>query len=269
MLSAVDTHAHIFHRGLPLVSNRRYTLEYDATLADYLKQLDSHGLTHGVLVQPSFLGTDNSFMLEALHAHPDRLRGVAVVAPDASAENLSRLADAGVVGIRLNLVGLPIPDLLGPDWARLLLQADSLGLHVEIHREAGDLERLIAPLLESSGVNIVVDHFGRPDAELGVDDPGFRYLLSVADTRRVWVKISGSYRNGTNGRGEAGALAAMPLLREAFGLDRLVWGSDWPHGQFETTQSYDVAFAALKLWLPAQADRDVVLGRTAVELFRF
>jgi hypothetical protein len=40
----------------------------------------------------------------------------------------------------LNLVGLPISDLLGPDWARLLLQADSLGLHVEIHREAGDLE---------------------------------------------------------------------------------------------------------------------------------
>jgi predicted TIM-barrel fold metal-dependent hydrolase len=269
MKMTIDTHAHIFHRGLPLVSNRRYTLEYDATLADYLEQLDSHGLTHGVLVQPSFLGTDNSFLVEALRAHPDRLRGVAVVAPNVSPQELSQLAGAGVVGIRLNLVGLPVPDLQKPDWAALMLRVQTLGMHVEIHREAGDLEQLLAPLLESTGVNIVVDHFGRPDAEFGVDDPGFRYLLSTASSRRVWVKISGSYRNGAGGRGEATALAAMPAMREAFGLDRLVWGSDWPHGQFETTQSYDVAFAALGAWLPQQADRDIVLGRTAAELFRF
>jgi predicted TIM-barrel fold metal-dependent hydrolase len=115
----------------------------------------------------------------------------------------------------------------------------------------------------------VVDHFGRPDAGLGVNDPGFRYLLSAASSRRVWVKISGSYRNGTGGRGEATALEAIPLMREAFGLDRLVWGSDWPHGQFESTQSYGVALAALSAWLPQQADRDIVLGRTAAELFRF
>nr|CUV26796.1 protein of unknown function [Ralstonia solanacearum] len=39
---------------------------YDATLPAYLAQLDAHGLSHGVLIQPSFLGVDNSYLLAAL-----------------------------------------------------------------------------------------------------------------------------------------------------------------------------------------------------------
>ena len=92
---------------------------------------------------------------------------------------------------------------------------------------------ILQPLLEAQ-VNVVVDHFGRPDPALGVDDPGFAALLAAGRSRRVWVKISGAYRNGANGRGEAIAQAAMPRLKDALGLDRLVWGSDWPHTQFES-----------------------------------
>ena len=59
--------------------------------------------------------------------------------------------------------------------------------------DAPELPRIVEPLLEA-GVNIVVDHFGRPDPVQGTDDPGFRYLLSVAPTRRVWLKFLGTYR---------------------------------------------------------------------------
>jgi predicted TIM-barrel fold metal-dependent hydrolase len=64
---AVDTHAHVFRRGLKLADTRRYAPDYDVEIEDYLRQLDAHAVTRGVLVQPSFLGTDNSFMLKALH----------------------------------------------------------------------------------------------------------------------------------------------------------------------------------------------------------
>ena len=70
--AAVDTHAHVFRQGLALAGTRRHTPDYDATLADYLALLDTHGLSHGVLVQPSFLGTDNSHMVQALRAAPER-----------------------------------------------------------------------------------------------------------------------------------------------------------------------------------------------------
>src|SRR3954447_18372576 len=105
----IDTHAHIFRRGLKLADVRRYAPDYDATLADYLAALDANRVTHGVLVQPSFLGTDNSFLLGGLGAAGQRLRGIAVVEPAATQDALTALDKAGVVGVRLNLVGLPIP----------------------------------------------------------------------------------------------------------------------------------------------------------------
>ncbi|WP_312998787.1 amidohydrolase family protein, partial [Achromobacter animicus] len=192
--AAVDTHAHVFHQGLALANTRRHTPDYDATLAEYLGLLDAHGLTHGVLVQPSFLGTDNSHLVEALRAAPARLRGVAVVAQDASESELQALADAGVVGIRLNLFGLDTPALQTPAWQVLLARVNALNWHVEVHLQAARLDGVL-PALLAAGCRIVVDHFGRPDPALGVLDAGFQYLLRQADSGRIWVKLAAPYRN--------------------------------------------------------------------------
>lgn len=121
-----------------------------------------------------------------------------------------------------------------------------------------------------TGVNIVIDHFGLPDRKLGVNDPGFRSLLSsAASSRRIWLKLSGMYRNGVGGVGEAMTLAAIPLLRQSFGVERLLWGSDWPHTQFEKAVDYSKARAHLDMWLPDQAERKTVLVDTPARLFRF
>jgi predicted TIM-barrel fold metal-dependent hydrolase len=267
-ITGIDTHAHVFERGLPLANARRYAPAYDAPLSAYLAQLDAHGVSHGVLIQPSFLGTDNSYMLAALRQAPQRLRGVAVVDPTAPDTFLTQLNAEGIVGIRLNLIGAPDPQLKSPVWQAALGRLHALGWHVELHVEARRLPALLQPLLEAQ-VNVVVDHFGRPDPALGMDDPGFAALLAAGRTRRVWVKISGAYRNGANQRGEAIALAAMPRLKDALGLDRLVWGSDWPHTQFESQINYDKAWAFASVLLPSAADRQQVLVDTPAQLFRF
>jgi predicted TIM-barrel fold metal-dependent hydrolase len=142
------------------------------------------------------------------------------------------------------------------------------GWQVEVHCEARDLAGFVGPLVEA-GVNVVVDHFGRPDPALGIDDPGFRYLLSASASRRVWVKLSGAYRNGAGGRGEAIARAAIPLLRNAFGPERLLWGSDWPHTQFEESITYASTVSQVKAWLPDSQERNIVLVDTPAQLFRF
>ena len=46
---------------------------------DYLGRLRAHGFSHGVLVQPSFLGTDNRYLLSALQTVPGQLRGVVML----------------------------------------------------------------------------------------------------------------------------------------------------------------------------------------------
>ncbi|PLC42797.1 hypothetical protein C0Q88_12765 [Ralstonia pickettii] len=267
-ITAIDTHAHVFERGLPLADARRYAPTYDAPLPAYLAQLDAHGVSHGVLVQPSFLGVDNSYLLAALKQAPQRLRGVAVIDPAAPETLLAQMNAEGIVGIRLNLIGAADPQLKSPVWQAALARLHALGWHVELHVEARRLPALLQPLLEAQ-VNVVVDHFGRPDPALGVDDPGFAALLAAGRSRRVWVKISGAYRNGANGRGEAIAQAAMPRLKDALGLDRLVWGSDWPHTQFESQINYDTMWAFAGVLLPSAADRKQVLVDTPAQLFRF
>jgi predicted TIM-barrel fold metal-dependent hydrolase len=271
-IALIDAHAHVFERGLPLARQRRYAPDYDAPLDVYLEQLDAHNVSRGVLVQPSFLGTDCDYLLAALRRAPDRLRGVAVVEPDCGLEALTTMARAGVVGIRLNLIGLPdlpIETSLTPETLAHIRQ---LGWHVEVHAEAARLEHIVLPLLDK-GLNVVVDHFGRPDPALGVDDEGFRRLLDLASTGQVWVKISAAYRNWSFAEGGRStprfAHDAVRLLTEAFGVNRLMWGSDWPHTQFEASQDFGRTLDALLNLLPNEAERRAVSCGTSVKFYRF
>jgi predicted TIM-barrel fold metal-dependent hydrolase len=127
---------------------------------------------------------------------------------------------------------------------------------------------MVEPFL-NTGIDVVIDHFGRPDLHLGITAPGFRYLLPLADSPNIWAKISGAYRNGTNGVGEKTALAEIPLLKSSFGLHRLVWGSDWPYTQFEHRITYDTVFSFLSEMLPGETERCIVLWESSSRLFRF
>lgn len=267
---AIDTHAHIFRRGLPLAPGGRYTSDYDANVEDYLKQLDANGMSHGVLVQISFLGTDNSFILDGIKASKGRLRGVAVVEPTLAYYDMKELDNAGIVGVRLNLVGRPIPDFKADPWPEHLKRVAALGWQVEVHREAKDLPQIVGPLL-ASGVTVVVDHFGRYDGAQGVEDPGFRWLVGQGrgSDRRLWVKVSAAYRNGKDGAGEAAAPQAYRMLRDAIGVDRLLWGSDWPHTTFEKSVNYANQKAFLEQMVPDAGERRQILGANAAKLFRF
>ncbi|MGE8703553.1 MAG: amidohydrolase family protein [Achromobacter sp.] len=266
--AAVDTHAHVFHQGLALANTRRHTPDYDATLVEYLGLLDAHGMSHGVLVQPSFLGTDNSHLVEALRAAPARLRGVAVVAQDAAESELQVLADAGVVGIRLNLFGLDTPDLRTPAWQALLARVNALGWHVEVHLQAARLDGVL-PALLAAGCRIVVDHFGRPDSALGVLDAGFQYLLRQADSGRIWVKLAAAYRNWAAPACAASGRLATQQLLDAYTPERLMWGSDWPHTEHRHLASYSAATQWLDAWIDDPAQRRTVLADTPLRLFQF
>ncbi|MEO8057914.1 MAG: amidohydrolase family protein [Burkholderiales bacterium] len=262
-ITGIDTHAHAFHRGLPFVANRRYTPDYDAPMEQYLAQLDANGLSHGVVIPISILGTNNDYTLECVARSKGRLRGVAVVDPEADIGKLDGLARGGIVGIRLNLIGKPVPDFNKGAWRELIVACNRLKWHVEVYDDARRLPESLAPLV-AAGASVVVDHFGKPDPKLGVADPGFKYLLGLGNTRQVWVKLSAPYRSSTET-----AQAAAPLLLRAFGTDRLMWGSDWPHTGFEGKQHYADLLANLQVWVPDPAQRQVVLAQTAARLYRF
>jgi predicted TIM-barrel fold metal-dependent hydrolase len=267
-ITGIDSHAHIFVRGLPLAARRRHAPDYDATLDDYIAQLSLHGMSQGVLVQPSFLGVDNSFLAAVTRRYPERFRGVAVVDPQIGDDELEALSQAHIVGARLNLIGVALPDLRAPAWSTLLSRLNALGWHVEVQSRAQDLPPLLDTLL-AQGCTVVVDHFGRLDPSANAQDPGFRYLLSKASTGRVWVKLSAAYRSVVDNDGTQRAIALAAPLLDAFSAERLVWGSDWPHTQHRHLIDYTCAADALQAWTPDAKQRRAILTTSPATLFRF
>jgi predicted TIM-barrel fold metal-dependent hydrolase len=256
----VDTHAHVFTRELSFAAQRRYTPAYDARPDDFRAVLDRHGVGEAVLVQPSFLGTDNSFMLAAIAASGGRLRGIAVVDPAVSEAELDALAAGGAVGIRYNLVGTDAGTIARPDYAALSRRVAARGWQIELHADGPDLPGLL-DLLLPLGTPVVVDHFGRPDPARGRDDPGFRRLLAAGTDTPLFVKISGSYR--CHGRGAEYARALLDMLGPA----RLLWGSDWPFTQFEDKRRYADGVAELQTWC-SEAERSEIAAASR-RLFSF
>ncbi|NWD70482.1 amidohydrolase family protein [Pseudomonas gingeri] len=268
-IHGIDAHAHIFERGLGLATVRRYAPDYDATLTTYLQHLQENGLSHGVLVQPSFLGTDNSYLLAALQQAPEQLRGVVVVERGIAFSELARMAALGVAGVRLNLMGQPLPDFAEASWQVFFQHLCRLGWHVELHRQLEDLPDLIEPLL-ALGCKVVVDHFGRPDARSGAEQPAFARLLELGASGSLWIKVSGIYRlGGTAMENLHFAEKALSLMLQSLGPGRLLWGSDWPHTQHEQEVSFGSEIDRLRQLACAPPLRQHLLCNTAAELFGF
>ncbi len=264
LCSGVDSHAHVIQRGYRMAKDRRYTPDYDATAEDYLSRLDANGMSHGLLVQPSFYGTDNSCMLDALRVGGEQLRGVAVVDPQISEHDMWSLEAQGIVGVRLNLIGKEIPRFDADPWPTFFRRAAKLNWHVEAQCPSAKLPSVLEPML-ACGVDVVVDHFALPDPLRGAGDPAFQAFLAYGRRRSIWVKISAHYRAGA----QSVALAAYPMLRDSFGVGRLIWGSDWPHTNFEHAQDYASNRAFLETLVPDAEERSMILIDNPWALFRF
>lgn len=256
--TAVDSHFHVFEAG-HVRPGARYRPAYAAPLAAWQAVAAPLGVGRGVLVQTSFLGTDNRLLLAQLAAQPAALRGVAVVAPSARLDTLRALHVAGVRGIRLNLAGAShqIADWTAASGIWDALQA--LGWHVELHTDIGQLPGVLAQLPQA--LPLVIDHMGKPEA-VSADDATARALRVRAGRAEVHVKLSGAYRLG--GR-DAEALARLWLGE--LGPQRLLWGSDWPCTNHEALADYPALFSALRDWLRDAAALNAALVDNPTRLY--
>jgi len=268
--NACDTHAHVIARApdYPLVSERSYTAPA-ATPEAYIAMLDAQGMARGVLVQVSIHGTDNRYMVEALRANPERLRGIAVVAPDASDAQLQTLHDAGVRGLRLNVlfgggVGLAAMQTLAQRIA-------PMGWHLQFLIDVNQLDAATLHQLAHLPCPGVIDHMGYVRAEQGVDAPGFQTLLHLVNDAGFWVKLSGAYRiSQAHDTYENVTPLAQALAAAA--PERMLWGSDWPHVGLRAPDPMPdtgVLRNALPRWIPDEALRHKILVDNPARLYGF
>lgn len=226
---AVDAHCHVFGPAdkFPYHPKRKYT-PCDAPKEKLFELRDYLGFERNVIVQASCHGTDNAALIDALESAGDLARGVAVVDPAITVEELKAMDRAGVRAVRFNFVKRLVDTTPREVFVYIAEKIRPLGWHIVVYFEAPDLEEL-APFLNELNTTIVVDHMGRPDVTKGVDHPDFqRFIDLMTNNDRIWTKVSCPERLTRTPPDYSDVVPFARTLVETF-PDRVLWGTDWPH----------------------------------------
>lgn len=266
----IDCHVHVLDPArFPYQANTRYAPAGQelGTPAQLAQVLDAYGTKGALLVGPnSGYGLDNACMLDTLARGGGRYRGVAVVANEATFDELRSLKADGVVGVAWNVTHY------GVDYYRdaqpLLEKLVALGMLVDIQVEDDQLVRML-PLLARSGVRLLVDHCGRPTVDAGLDQPGFRALLGLGATERAFVKLSGLVKFSHEPAPHRDVWPFVEALVDAFTLEHCLWASDWPYLRAPVRVDYGVLLGVVLALFPDASDRRKLLWDTPRELFGF
>jgi predicted TIM-barrel fold metal-dependent hydrolase len=226
---ACDCHVHIFGdpEQFPFSSARVYTP--DIAPPDELAALHKAlGIQRVVIVTPSVYGTDNSATLFGMQARGNDARGVAVIDDKTPERDLDAMDAAGIRGIRLNLAtaGITNPAVGRERFQSGVARARRRNWHVQMNTTPAMIGA-IKDLVLDSPVPVVFDHFGGAVASRGPEQPGFRDLLDLLRSGRAYVKISGAYRSST--LPDYSDVAPLARAVIAANVDRVLWGTDWPH----------------------------------------
>lgn len=265
---ACDAHVHVFGPAdrYPRVDRPHYTLP-DGGQDKLHAMCASMGLARYVIVQPSYYGTDNSCMLDALDRAGARARGVAMVGENVGDAELQALHDRGVRALRLDLFlrsGWPTARIVEyiHDCAR---RTRAMGWHLQFYTP-GWVVRDLIPHLGSIEVDYVIDHMGYMLESDGLTRADFDRLLATLKAGRGWLKLSGPYRVAKDGNFARLRPLAQAIVSEL--PQRTIWGSDWPHipdGGRDTGELLNL----LADWVPDAAARARILVDNPQRLFGF
>ena len=287
-MKKLDAHLHVW----PKPSDYAYApgkeppsgLAELATAESLLERFDETGVHGALIVQPINLRFDHDYVTRTIARHPGRFVGCCLADPtggtSAGVAALSNLLTPNGVyrAVRFNPGlwpdGQRMTNDVGKEMFRLAGERDCYvgfmcfhGLHLHVE-EIKDL------MEEFPKTKVMMDHFGFTK---GIHDPNWRALLSLAEYPQVVVKASAQFRV-VPGIGEAAdegnALWPYPStgnqlrgLVDAFGVHRVVWGSDFPY--VEEQCGYEKATAIIANCGAELTERQVeaILGGNLERMF--
>jgi len=271
----IDAHVHVWK---PADATYPYDPTYNGPPASPASFTPEHllsiarpvGVKRIVLVQMSFYGTDNSYMLEAMKRHPGVFSGIAVVDHDAPSlpGEISRLASLGVRGFRITR------DDREAGW----LETANMR---KMWRLAGEKKMAMCALVgpdalaavhrmceEFPATTVVIDHMARVGMDGVVRDRDVSALCNLSRHPRVYVKVSAFYALGKKRAPYHDLVPLIQALYNAFGAQRLMWGSDSPF-QVEPPFTYAESLDLVSNGLPflTTDDKEWILRKTAQKIF--
>jgi len=281
----IDSHLHVWASSKESASFP-YADGQDppASLADaasksaLLEKMNIAGVDGSLIVQPINHKFDHTYVISAIKEHPDKFKGMLLHDPSLPSEEavsqLEQLVLKGFVGVRFNPYLWPSKD---DGWEYM---SEGAGLAVykrcgELHMPVGvmcfkglqlHLDDVTRLLEKSPETTLVLDHFGFTSFS---DDgkAAFQDLLKLAKYRQVVVKISALFRLGDSSPYEKVRQERFEPLLEAFGADRLMFGTDFPFVLEQEPEKYDGMVKLVSSWIVDDDARSAVMGKTAQRLF--
>jgi len=268
----IDPHVHVWKNdpAFPWPAETTRPPAEDRTAEMLLELMAANGVERTVLVQVIHYRWDNSYVADCLRRYPGTFMGVGRVNPEdpAAPDHLSRWTEEhGLHGVRLS----PAVDARG-DWFRgplmppLFARAAQLGVPMLIltgPQRLPDLARLIE---RQPDLDVVIDHMA--DVHPG-DAAGRRLLVDMARYPRVFVKNSHTSSVSREERPWRNTHGLVEEVYQAFGAQRLMWGTDWPVclARASYPQTLAVVRDAMAFFTPE--DREWILGKTVLRLWPF
>ena len=277
-MTIIDIHPHIIandEKRYPLAPLGGHQSDWSRTRPVSTEQMiaamDKAGVAKAAIVQASTCyGHDNSYVADAVAAHPDRFTGVFsvdVLAPDAP-ERMRHWVGKKLTGMRLFTIGSTMTEQASwlddpktyPAWEC----AGELGLSICLQMSAKAFPQMLRMIERFPKVRVLLDHCGRPALEDGPPYAAADSLFALAKYPTVFLKLT--QRNFTESRkGKATPETFFPELVSAFGAPRLAWGSNYPSS--EGSLSELLALATSSLEGLSASDQEWIFAKTAQSLY--
>ena len=241
----LDPHVHVWKHDpkYPFAPEARPPAR-DAAPETLLQHMKDNGVAKTVIIQVIHYKYDNSFLADVLKQYRGTFQGVCRVDPldPASADHLSRLTESGFRGVRLSPAGNASGDwfrgpLMPPLWKRCHELKVPMTVLAPITRmpEVGTLLEKLPDL------TVVIDHM----ADCPVDRPAeLEKLIALKRYPNLFVKISHTWSLSKQAYPWLDAQEHVKRLHAAFGPQRLMWATDWPI--IENNSTYDKALSVVR-----------------------
>lgn len=245
----IEWNAHVFSPDLvkyPFHPQATYhpdvSLQAKDPLAAYLSTLDERGIDKAVIVHPEPYGDDHTLILDCLNREPDRLRGTSLFYPkdDKSPMKLAALVrrEPRIVATRFHAhrgKESYLDSFADAGVRALWKQAVDLDIIIELHigpnyaRQAGEAIRAFP------GSKVLIDHLAEPHMGNAVE---YAEVLALADIPEVYMKLSGINHFAEDAPLYRTSLNFTRMVIDAFGPERIVWGSGSPQIVDEHMEAY-------------------------------
>lgn len=233
----LDAHHHIWD---PALHDHAWLAHFPSLrrrfdLSDFQDSAGRAGVTASVLVQALNDTAESVWLLEAAR-RDDMVKGVVVwvdLQSDRVQDQLAELGDSPggekIVGVRHLVHDEPDPEYLGrPAVISALRVIARTGLRFDLLLRPRELPAAIKCAEAVSDLQFVVDHIAKPEMARGIFEPWRELIGEIAKLPNVSCKLSGLVTEGGVEWNRAPIARYVGDVVDAFGVERLMFGSDWP-----------------------------------------